>query len=347
MSSNVVELLRDEHDVEAERKERLRQFGIFLPPTLREARNTQTSRSYLVEGLLRTGSINLLVGDSGLGKTPLAIQLGVCITAGIPLFGRLKVREGRVLYCDAESDLSAFYEILESISRYLGLSAPPLDFHVWSPNWDADSTGPWDEELQHRVSIVKPALVIVDPLRMFWPNAEGKNAEAAASILSLREQSRGTGTSWLISHHRRKVNQQSTPVHLEESPHAWFQETAGSHALVNQSDTRLGVVPGTGQADLLLAGFVRGTGAIPPLNLARMTDDDGFPIGYRLLEGVEQLRMEDRTVFDSLGSTFRFKDVETALGGKSSSNAKRFLDRCDSLRIVRKQGKIYVKAEPS
>jgi hypothetical protein len=68
---------RSPGDPETERRARLRQLGIYLPPTLEEARKAQAAQSYLVEGLLRTGSVNLLVGDSGLGKTPLGIQLGV------------------------------------------------------------------------------------------------------------------------------------------------------------------------------------------------------------------------------------------------------------------------------
>ena len=39
------------------------------------------------EGLIRNQSVNLLVGDSGLGKTPLGIQLGVCVAAGLSFLG--------------------------------------------------------------------------------------------------------------------------------------------------------------------------------------------------------------------------------------------------------------------
>jgi hypothetical protein len=268
------------------------------------------------------------------------------VAAGIPLFG-LNVQKGRVFYCDAESDLEGFWEMLTAISRYLGLSEPPLDFHAWSPNWDTSAQNSWDEELTSRVSVVKPVLVVADPLRMFWPYAETKNAETAELITSLRELGKSTGTSWLISHHRRKVNRQAPPVHLEENPHAWFQETAGAHALVNQSDTRLGVVPGTGQVDLIVAGFARGTGLIQPLNLVRKVDEEGCPVGYGLLVGVEQLRPEDRTVFDGLKQSFRFKDVEAAIGGTSGSNAKRLVDRFLSLGIVRKDTNYYAKAEGS
>jgi RecA-family ATPase len=59
-----------------------------------------------------------VVGDSGLGKTPLGIQLGVCVAAGLPFMGLQVSQRGPVLYCDAESDPSGFLEILEAICRF-------------------------------------------------------------------------------------------------------------------------------------------------------------------------------------------------------------------------------------
>src|SRR5258708_14136069 len=38
----------------------------------------------LVEGLLPPRSVNILVGDSGVGKSPLAYHLGLCFASGTP-----------------------------------------------------------------------------------------------------------------------------------------------------------------------------------------------------------------------------------------------------------------------
>ena len=97
------------------------------------------------------------------------------------------------------------------------------------------------------------------------------------------------------------------------------------------------------EADLLLAGFMRGTGPIAPLDVARVSDVGGNPIRYKLLVGIEQLNGDDRVVFESLGTRFRFKDVRTALGGTSDSNASRFVKKCCTLQIVKKDGLEYVK----
>ena len=336
------------HTAEREARDKLRKLGIYTSETLRQAVKTEAKRPYLVEGLLPTRSLNLLVGDSGLGKTPLAIQTGLCVAAEIPLFGK-QVQKGPVLYCDAESSRSAFSETLSTISAFLGLIKPPEDFYVWSPHWDPNpSDGTLYQTvgatLLNRVKEVQPSLVIVDALRTFWPEAEGKNRDAAEVFSALRKLK---DVTWLILHHRRKVNQQFSVANLAENPSAWLQETAGALALINQSDTRWGVEPHSGHADLLLGGFVRGTGPMVPLDLARATDEDGNPIGYTLLTGAEHLPPSDRLVFDNLPFKFRFKDARKAMGGSSDSNTARLLKKCLSLALMRKEGNDYVKIAPT
>jgi hypothetical protein len=338
----------DETDVEAQRNRRLRDLGVYTAEGLQQALSTQVRGPELIEGLIRTASVNLLVGDSGLGKTPLAIQAGVCVASATPLFGLRIGRPGRVLYCDAESDLTSFSETLLTVSRYVGLRDVPEHFHVWSPNWEThvsmnEAVRSMADRVISRAHVAEPALVIVDPLRVFWPNVEKGPDETVAMISKMRQVSTSTGCSWLLIHHRRKVNQQIGVTRLQDEPQLWFQEAAGSHALVNQTDSRIGVVSQSGQADLLLAGFVRGTGPFVPLDVGRVLNANGDPLGYRLLTGVEQLNEDDRKVFDKLDNKFRFKDVMVALGGTSGSNAHRFVRKCGSLQIVRKEGPDYLK----
>jgi hypothetical protein len=118
-----------------ERRREFRRLGIYTPRMLQDALRNNHHRRDLIEGLIGERSVNVLIGDSGLGKTPLCVQIGLCVAAGVPLFGR-PVQQGKVLYCDAESDRAGFDRLLSSISLHLNLGAPPDDFHVWSPNWD-------------------------------------------------------------------------------------------------------------------------------------------------------------------------------------------------------------------
>lgn len=332
-----------------ERQQRLRRLGIYTPDMLDKAADARASQAYLVHELIRDRSINLLVGDSNLGKTPLAIQLGLCVASCSPFLG-LAVQQGAVLYCDGESDLHGFRVMVRDIAHALGLPSEPFAFHVWSPNWEDKSVSQpqWSAALgnglRDRIEEVKPALVIVDPLRVFWNRAETKTEEAAGLIAFLRDLQRLFGCSFLISHHRRKVNQQAPPPSLVDNPRQWFQEAAGAHALVNQTDTRLGVVPHDGQGDLLLGGLVRGQGPLPPFHLYRLTNEAGDPVAYGRLTGMQLLNTTDRGVFDRLPSRFRFKDAEALFSG-SGSNASRFLRKCASVDVLTKEGKDYVKVE--
>ena len=101
------------NEEQSRRQDRFRQLGIYTPEMLEAGLKTDATAPFLVEGLLQMNSLNLLVGDSGLGKTPLAIQMGICIAAGIDFLGR-KVEKGPVLYCDAESRKSDFAETLRT-----------------------------------------------------------------------------------------------------------------------------------------------------------------------------------------------------------------------------------------
>src|SRR5690349_18043940 len=88
--------------------------GVFTFDSFQAVATTQPK--WLVEGLIADPSVNLLVGDSNLGKTPLAITLGVCVAAGVPFCG-WQVKQGRVLYCDAESGKPTFNKMVKSVSE--------------------------------------------------------------------------------------------------------------------------------------------------------------------------------------------------------------------------------------
>ena len=98
-------------------------LGLFDYDRLKKA--AVNRRQWLVQDLLFEQSINVLVGNSNLGKTPLMVALGVAVASGTPFLGREIPSPGPVFYFDAESGIWQFTELLEAISRHAGLSAPP------------------------------------------------------------------------------------------------------------------------------------------------------------------------------------------------------------------------------
>lgn len=287
--------------------------------------------------------MNLIVGDSGIGKTPLLIQMGIAVASGLPFFGRPTV-PGRVLYVDCESSVDSFGGILRSISAWSGLPAPPRDFLVYSPNWDGRPERAPEALLSvaQAVEEFKPALVIIDPLRVVWPRAEMKSEDTITMINQQRALSTKTGCAWVNIHHCRKPNQENPhPINLANDPHGWLLEAAGSRALVNQTDTRIGIVRGN---DLLVAGFTRVLGAMPPFSLRRVTDDQsGDPIAYQLVAGSEAVTPWEMDFLNHLPSDFSSVEARNIYanmkGGKPSNNvADKHVTALKAAGLVRHRG---------
>ena len=126
----------DESESLATSQVQLAAQGIYTYSTLSQLALEQPQ--WCVEQVIATGSTNVLVGDSGLGKTPLMVQLGVAVASGKPFLGR-PTKQSRVLFCDYESSAHLFHRMLMSISEHVGLSEPPPNFFAWSPNWKAET----------------------------------------------------------------------------------------------------------------------------------------------------------------------------------------------------------------
>lgn len=286
-------------------------------------------KKFLVDHLFLEGSINILAGDSGLGKTPLGISLGLSVASGKPFLGR-STTQGKVLYCDAETDPHSFEKMMLSLSGYAGLKKVPDDFFVWNPTW----TSATPRTLFQQVEILRPKLVIVDPLRLFFPEMEEKGIDTAKIVRLMREFTQLTGCAWFLMHHLRK-HSPLVSRNLEKDPHGWLQEVAGSHAIINHTDVRLGIEPREDD-QLMIAGVGRGVGKLNPIILQREFDMNDDPIGYRPLKGKELLDPIHLEVFEKLGAAFRFDAAKNALGGNSDKMTDKFLKNLVHLGLVLK-----------
>ncbi len=127
----------------------------------------------IVEGWLRPSSRNLFVGDSGIGKSPLLLQLALCVASGKEFLGRAVCR-GRVLHLMFEAEAEAeFRRSVERMLKHLGLEWPD-EYFPWSPSWDTQYVAP----PQKPFTLIKEAVadvVVIDPLR---PHRSRRRAEA-------------------------------------------------------------------------------------------------------------------------------------------------------------------------
>ncbi len=264
----------------------------------------------------------MLIGDSGLGKSPLAYQIGLCVAAGIPLFPGMETDSGLVVMADFENGLIESRNMREQMVRFLGLPDVPKNFKVWSP--DTANASP-DKANASRINIQgiikgaprKVALFIIDSLRSYDPYFEGE--QGTQKMQNLNELAYTHGTAITLIHHIRKPDREhpAPPLHSDDTMMDYLKEAAGNGALITQSHTRIPLSLPDGRkshsddAALILRWYRKGKGEGGPLYLERVCDADGVPFGYRPLTDVKLLgNPEHEAAFHSLPEQFAFKDAK-------------------------------------
>jgi AAA domain len=315
------------------------------------------ARTYVVAPIVPTGKSTLVVGDSGIGKTPFLHQLGLCVAGG-RTFLNMPVKQGPVLYIDWESsqEHSAGYQ--RQLSRFLGYQPDQdLPFYVhgaWSP-W----VNPQQDVLQRIMALaaaVKPVLVMFDCVRVLWPNAEKDNTSAQEMWKVHRALQETYGAATLAVHHLRKPavdakTGREVGVKLQTEPREWLRNAAGTGALLNTCESRIGVALYKGRLDrnktIVLNGFAKSAGDYDALVAERVPGDDGLPIGYQVNVKLlrEQLPEDFRKLLELLPQDFRNRDAvrlgETIELGETKVNT--VLAALKQAQLVEQVGRTYRK----
>jgi KaiC/GvpD/RAD55 family RecA-like ATPase len=161
---------------------------------------------YLVKGLLPTGGMTVLYGDSGTGKTFLALHFALCIAAGTDCFGR-RVRRAGVLYIAAEAGQSiqnrvaaAKHEIEWPVTMPFAAIPAPLD--LCTTQTDVARIKRALSQIDLGVPI---GLVVVDTLsRTMAAGNENAPEDMGAFVRSVDELRAHDDVAVLIVHHSGK-----------------------------------------------------------------------------------------------------------------------------------------------
>jgi hypothetical protein len=265
-------------------------WGIHTPCSLRARARELGDSEFLIKGLLPVRQIGILLGDSGLGKSPLMYQAGICVASGVPFLG-LETTKSSVLIADFENGLGDMADLVERISCYLGLSGPPDDLRLWSLNDCAERYGHPGDTLLDMLRDVRPAFAIVDSLASHNPDAEEKNPSAIRMLKDFRALARECGITTAFVHHRRKQprkKEESAGPLESANVREWFQDARGASALINTTDIRLGVdAPDISSANrdelaLVLRGFGRVRGEIGPFTWRGIWMSTAIRLGIEL-----------------------------------------------------------------
>jgi hypothetical protein len=269
----------------------------------------------------------------------------MCVAAGLDFLSFNIDSPGPVLYADQESTPHMMDKVSQALANYLGMDEVPKNFYMWNPTWTVregkQMLMPNTQQLYQRVQVLKPKLVILDSLRNFYPLAIKNQEDAGKMIKEMRKWGANSNTSWLIVHHLRKTDKEeranNTRPTIRSDVRMWLEEAAGTFALINNTDTRLGWEQVGRDHHLWFGGFMRVHGDVGPFRMIRDLDTQGDPMGYRLASPYEQLSQHMQEMVDVLiqqdVKEFTFHDLRTM--GLSKSGASRFIRKLTDLGIAR------------
>jgi hypothetical protein len=114
---------------------------------------------WLVKDLIPARHATNLYGDSGTGKSLLALYLALCVIEGIPFLNFPTTKRGKVLYLDLELDAEVHTLRWWAIARGAGYETPPKGLRY--VRWTEGLIG-HEQELWELIEQEQPALLIVD-----------------------------------------------------------------------------------------------------------------------------------------------------------------------------------------
>ena len=175
-------------------------------------------RRWLVEGLVPQQGFALLYGDSGVGKTFVAIDMGVRIAAGESAFDR-RVVAGLVFYvalegqsglCDRVRAVSDDIGVLDVGRLPLAVGRKPLDLS--SPESVSDLVSATQRASDDYKT--PAALVVIDTLSRAMPGAnENSPEDMNRAVNAVARIQKETGAAVLVIHHSGKTVERGARGH--------------------------------------------------------------------------------------------------------------------------------------
>ena len=159
---------------------------------------------WLLQGMLPLRSVNMLFGESNIGKTFVALDMAAHIAIGKPWLGR-EVEESDVLYIASEGDPGNLGLRMEAWREFHGIDFPvPILFYTDIVSLQHDARDLIDGAVARGL---RPRLVIVDTLSMALDDNENDNKVMNDMIKGLRHvqtyevDGETHELAWLLVHH--------------------------------------------------------------------------------------------------------------------------------------------------
>jgi len=155
------------------------------------------ARLWHVPELIPGRTVTLLAGDGAVGKSTLALQLGLATALGRPWLGRMP-RRGPVIYLSSEDDADELHRRAHDAAIFYDAGLEDLHaLHMWpladqetllgaARNGDPIESTPLYEELADAADGLEPVLLILDSLADVFGGEENSRPHARQFIGLLR-----------------------------------------------------------------------------------------------------------------------------------------------------------------
>lgn len=171
-----------------------REFNIRDLPSIWDLTIKQT---WLVEGLIPENAVVMLSGESGGGKSTIALLLADAVSRGEPFLDMPTVKRS-VLIADRENSLSVYHERFE---RFDLAKNPDLLF--WGYWNDPEPMGPNTQAIEEFV-IKEHPLLIFDSFIAFNDDGDEQDATATREYMDHYRKLTGLGATVVLIHHTGK-----------------------------------------------------------------------------------------------------------------------------------------------
>ena len=174
--------------------------------------------SWLVSDWLPDASITFLISPPESYKTWILLDLAVSVSAGVPFLGSYQVNStGPTLIIQQEDSHSGLTDRLALIvEQKLGLNAkvdgdvwqvpsiPDLPIYIHPSRMLRFDNKKVIEELEKQIEIIKPKVIMIDPLYSTTAAVDNYMADLANQMMVLKTWRDKYGCSFVIAHHSKK-----------------------------------------------------------------------------------------------------------------------------------------------
>jgi putative DNA primase/helicase len=160
-------------------------------------------REMLLHPILPTRSLAMLYAPRGVGKTLLALSIGLAVASGSPLLRWNAPRQRRVLYVDGEMPLVSLQERMRAISSGLGTVIPNDGFRVLAADNTENGLSIGSAEGQRSLDPLLSGvdLVVFDNLSTLCTNGSESASDSWVPMQNWLLKLRRRGIAVLLVHH--------------------------------------------------------------------------------------------------------------------------------------------------